>query len=411
MMHRDLTAVCLLGLLALLAAALPLAGSPVAASPSAASGAKKVCKTVTKKVHGKKRKVRVCTTVKPKPKPTPAPTPVPPDKKANQLVNALTAASDNTGRYTVLLQIMTAGKIGVSTPSGKALVPKVPMGPNDFYLYDFELHGLAAQLGGHQTLTLDNLTGFLTRGGITASSQALDNATVHTALKEWVQGAVSQPGKPTSLIALLVRDLGLKKAQPYDLGQDVPDASLSFDQMQELLIAAAIVTSPGGGSTTSQRLRLDVPAGHIRPQRAAQQPCFTRGPCGLNVPNPITSLQNWWNGMWLTSCVEVRPVVPRVTTDYGPPPGARGLGGKKVNFQVAVAAVCGAGGPPITSGPLQGATVPLPGPLAAAGGVGALRHDLGKPHSNRCQWDRHHAVHAQQRGSTGLRRGSLPIRI
>jgi hypothetical protein len=38
---------------------------------------KKKCKTVTKKVRGKKRKVRVCRTVKPKPKPPPPPPPAP----------------------------------------------------------------------------------------------------------------------------------------------------------------------------------------------------------------------------------------------------------------------------------------------------------------------------------------------
>jgi len=46
--------------------------------PSSAIGShesKKVCKTVTKKVHGKKRKVRVCHKVKAKAKPTNTPTP------------------------------------------------------------------------------------------------------------------------------------------------------------------------------------------------------------------------------------------------------------------------------------------------------------------------------------------------
>jgi YVTN family beta-propeller protein len=46
---------------------------PVSAAPTLSVTAKKVCKTVVKKVHGKKKKVRVCKTVKPKPAVPPAP--------------------------------------------------------------------------------------------------------------------------------------------------------------------------------------------------------------------------------------------------------------------------------------------------------------------------------------------------
>ena len=50
-----------------------------ASAPQYSFAAKKVCKTATKTVHGKKKKVKVCKTVKPAPKPasTPQPTAVP----------------------------------------------------------------------------------------------------------------------------------------------------------------------------------------------------------------------------------------------------------------------------------------------------------------------------------------------
>jgi streptogramin lyase len=41
------------------------------------AAAKRACKTVTKQVHGKKKRVKVCKTVKPKPAPTPTGTPLP----------------------------------------------------------------------------------------------------------------------------------------------------------------------------------------------------------------------------------------------------------------------------------------------------------------------------------------------
>jgi hypothetical protein len=304
-MRPGMTILCLFGMLALLAAALPLAGSPVSASPSSVSVGKKVCKTVTKKVHGKKIKVKVCKAVKATP--TPTPTPLPPDQEATKLVDALTAASDAAGRYTALLQIMTAMNLGVSTPGRKALVPKAAMGANDFYLYDFELHGLATILGTHQTGSLDQLTALLTGGGITVGGKPLDNGTVHAALRAWAAGAVSQPGNPISLIALLVRDLGLKEAQPYDLSQDVTDASLSFDPLQLLLIAAAIATSPSGGSTTRQSVRLDVPAEAVWP-RVPEAPSWSS-----SWASSSSIVQNGWSAgsgvPWLCS-YSPRPIVP-----------------------------------------------------------------------------------------------------
>src|SRR5579864_4214754 len=77
MTSRRVLPVCAI-VLALLLAALPghpsgaAAGSGLPALPD-----KKVCKTVTKKVHGKKKRVRVCHTVKPKPTATPTDTPTP----------------------------------------------------------------------------------------------------------------------------------------------------------------------------------------------------------------------------------------------------------------------------------------------------------------------------------------------
>lgn len=49
----------------------PYALSVSASAPYGSLAGKKVCRTVTKKVHGKKQRVRVCKTVKSAPKPTP----------------------------------------------------------------------------------------------------------------------------------------------------------------------------------------------------------------------------------------------------------------------------------------------------------------------------------------------------
>lgn len=63
-----------LALLSLLVAGVTEGVTPVV---HAATVQKRVCRTVTKKVHGKKKKVRVCTAVAAKPKPTATDTPRP----------------------------------------------------------------------------------------------------------------------------------------------------------------------------------------------------------------------------------------------------------------------------------------------------------------------------------------------
>jgi hypothetical protein len=134
----------------------------LASQHAQSAAAVKVCNTVTKTVNGTKKKVKVCKTVTQL-------------QEARQLAAALAAAKDDATWYSALLSIMTAIKLGVSTPPGKALVPGAPMGSHAFYLYDFELHGLAASLSVHSTGTLSELTASLTAGGITAGGKPLDS--------------------------------------------------------------------------------------------------------------------------------------------------------------------------------------------------------------------------------------------
>jgi hypothetical protein len=102
--------------------AFSLALMPVStrASDSHAATHKTVCKTVTKKVHGKKKRVRVCHTVKAAPKPTatrtprPTSTPVPPPTNTPTPLPTNTPVPTNTPQPTstpvrsgVMFQILT----------------------------------------------------------------------------------------------------------------------------------------------------------------------------------------------------------------------------------------------------------------------------------------------------------------
>lgn len=67
----------LAALLCLLALPLALGGWPVTHTSGAVPVTRKHCHTITKKVHGKTKKVKVCVRVKPTPIPTPTATPTP----------------------------------------------------------------------------------------------------------------------------------------------------------------------------------------------------------------------------------------------------------------------------------------------------------------------------------------------
>jgi hypothetical protein len=84
-------------------------------SPTAHAAAKKVCKTVTKKVHGKKKKAKVCHTVKAAPSatptgtptPTPTSTPAPTSTPTKTPTNTPTATPTSTATSTTVTQGQT----------------------------------------------------------------------------------------------------------------------------------------------------------------------------------------------------------------------------------------------------------------------------------------------------------------
>jgi len=117
------------------------------------------CKTVVKKIHGKKRHVRVCAKPKPKPKPAPPETAV-----AKKLVSGIVGAKTPAARYTAMVALMRALHLGVMTASGAAVVPSPePNAARLAELYDFELRGLGEQFARGQTTTVDDLSAALAR--------------------------------------------------------------------------------------------------------------------------------------------------------------------------------------------------------------------------------------------------------
>ena len=114
----------------------------------AAGPLKKKCRVVVKKVHGRKKHVRVCTKPKPKPKP------VAPDRLAAQLASGIDSAHTDAARYAAILRTMTAIKLGVyDGKTGKALVKGLDTNRYDAYLLGGEVHGIAGALGGAKSVS------------------------------------------------------------------------------------------------------------------------------------------------------------------------------------------------------------------------------------------------------------------
>jgi hypothetical protein len=285
---------------------------------------------------------------------------------AKKLANRVYGAQGDAARYAALLQVMKSLHIEVMTAAGKVLA-KSDKQSKQLALYDFELGGLAGRLGKAETDSLEGYAALLSAGGITAGGTVLDAAITHRLLRAWVQTALGHPTSSEGLRALLVRALGVRQPHPYDLAQDIPDASVTLDPLQETVILAAILASAGktGGydTTVAQQPGAGAPV-----KRVSRVPCLY-GPCSFSLPNPFTDLLNWWNGTQLGLCVVVHKLAGVVATHYGPPghPGDEGLGGKPMRFGVAASSACGGGsGVPttITAGALAGATIPPDGPLA-----------------------------------------------
>jgi hypothetical protein len=377
MRRRTVTTLCVLAVFSLLATALPLAGSPVAASPSAASAARKVCKTVTKKVHGKKTKVKVCKTVKPKPKPTP--TPLPPGQEATKLVAAISRASTDDARYQAVLAVMKALHIGVYANDGSQVLPGQVFGEHDFYLYQFEVQALADALGRKQPSPLSSLVPTLAPLGVTLRGNAIDAAALHSVLHDGISAARQDTSNPMSLEPLLVEDLGLNHSPPDDVLESQTADQLRIDPLQEFLILAdmlgprihqaATAVSPHLSSNLRTRQQIascgmDLPTNRSNASPAlgalfAQADAAFGNPYG--TPGPAMAIL--MHATQLVGAIGVSVASNGTHTAYGPPGNGLQDAGKMLQTSFIVTMLDQLDPTPLDCGWLKGLNLPAKGPL------------------------------------------------
>jgi hypothetical protein len=214
----------------------------VASSHSHAAAAKKKCVKVTKVVRGKRTTVKKCTTVA-APTPTPTfpptltPTPYETQGVADGIADDVTQAADPDDRYHAVAEAMQQLHVGVYTSDGSAVYRGGESGPDDLYVYDFELRGIAASIDQNRTWGMDDVARILNAEHIqTSDGKPFDAASATQLIESALQSAMAVPHDPTTLPLLLIRSLGLRHQTPYDLAQGVLASQIQLDALQLAII-------------------------------------------------------------------------------------------------------------------------------------------------------------------------------
>lgn len=159
---------------------------------------------------------------------------------AKRLAGELAEARTAKARYRALVGVMRELGIAVVTVSGRPLVVTPEPGyARRFQLYDFELRALAGQLGRGQTATFSEVAATLTRSGLALGPDVPFPADLLSeSVTEAVAEALARPRRGSSLLALLVRRLGL--ARGYDLARNAA-VDTQLDPLQAWLVAADVM--------------------------------------------------------------------------------------------------------------------------------------------------------------------------
>lgn len=160
---------------------------------------------------------------------------------ASDLAQRITGASSDDARYRALLKVMEVLRIGVYTSDGVAIRQGAERGPGDFYLYDFELRMMAASLGREDnSWGVQQIADTLDQAGYREDGQPFTGDNLNQILHESTNDSLATSNEESSLLSLLVRELGLRHEKPYDLADELDLNEANFDGLQVLLILAGL---------------------------------------------------------------------------------------------------------------------------------------------------------------------------
>lgn len=168
-------------------------------------------------------------------------------KLAKQLVAKVRAARTTKARTAALTNLVRALGIGVTTRTGKPLnVGSSVYSASRFHLYDFELAGLAQQLERNELRTVADVATSLGRSGLELEpGSPIPTPLLAHSIQAGAKAATKAPKNKRALLALVVRELGLTRADATTR-QDVSTVAadkLVLDPLQAWLVAADVQLS------------------------------------------------------------------------------------------------------------------------------------------------------------------------
>jgi hypothetical protein len=158
----------------------------------------------------------------------------------DDLVGRLQTAGDEAARTRAVMYIAQAISVGIYTRKGEPVVIGAERGPLDFYLYDFQVPLIARAQARGQYWSVAEMAELLTGMEIRPGDDPLPPQMLWDALKAAAEQALAQPSHPRSLLPLLLRELGLRQAVPYDLAAAASMDGVRFDALQNWLLLVAL---------------------------------------------------------------------------------------------------------------------------------------------------------------------------
>lgn len=207
---------------------------------------------------------------------------------AKKLAGRMKAAKTGPARYKAVLAVMKALHVGVYTSRGKPIVRGAERSLKDFYLYKIQVSGLAGGMRHVPSGSISGLAGFLASAGIRIGGSPMTGESLRTALLGGVKSAAARPKNKFSLVPLLIRELGLRHRDSYDLTRDVPETKLRLDALQSFLLAEDFLvpfirkSSSAGTASLARRA-----GGLLRSARSRSAAADCSG------PQPPEKIQGW----------------------------------------------------------------------------------------------------------------------
>jgi hypothetical protein len=274
-----------------------------------------------------------------------------PSSQAAQLVGRASGAKTSAARYQAVLDIAKAIGLPVFTATGKSVTPGSRAVPARFNLYDFQLQAAVASLSRHDSMTIAGLAQLYAQAGAKISG-----ATLATRLQAGIAATAARPAAPSSLLGLIVRDLGLHHHPASDLARSATPTT-ELDPLQALLIAADSAVHSRSG-----RLLAVSSATQAGPCEGSTEPGTAPAPvAGAGSGSDVDLMQV----LLLVQAEEITVVnTPLRETHYGPP-GHSPLAGKilrlgvhvEIRYKLPTSVLCGL---------LAGRKFPRPGALPNA---------------------------------------------